>query len=789
MKIKCIILLLFCKLSLLSQTIFTVNDINYDGGANSFNAVLNAASPLLAAGTDVIINLNVTGGLIKTDAAFVTSNYMYFLCVDGPGKLTIQKDPLALTEQGFVAHNYTAPIPTISYGLWILCTSSSSNLKISNLKFKDFHIGMWGQDNLVYNVEVSDCKFEDVGTAIAVKNFNNLVIKNNQYYKTSSLTGGSGYGFFLANMEWHTISSYQCVIEGNVIDCASLPGTLGVLFQCADGAVIPIQSTDTYNISVKNNTINNTDIGIYWVVYANNNTFNNANMALEFINNTFNNNVTASYFFNPVKTTKFDGNIFNNSTANDLYIQAQNFYAPSFQTNNFGFDLIGPNSLGLTQFNGNNVFNSNSTRNIYVTGSSLNYFSSAVNIVGLNLPKNVVVSNVGNVKIQENKIQTLVPDKAIDLLGSGNAVIDGPTITSANLSSGNVLTINYNVNTVQHVSTSAPFQIEFYRCNSNGSLLDFIGRETRNSPGSAFNYVVTLPSSLVFGVGDKLGATVTSYGTNSGATAKGTSQVTYAGSCNANIFPAVTPACVNTNIQFNLVSICSANTQNPNNTYLWNFGNGAVATGTPGTTVYNAPGTYQVQLSVTTPGSPPVTVTYNQSIQVNPCQPPQTCANCIGSFAPDPGEYMISLWVREDISPTPLTYNNPQIKIDFTGDPTIYTFGTDVQKNKIIEGWQRIEEPFTIPLGATYLNLNLLNNNAFNGADVYFDDIRIFPKDGQMKTYVYDPVTLRLASMLDENNYATFYEYDEEGKLIRVKKETEKGIMTIQENREGIKKQ
>ena len=48
---------------------------------------------------------------------------------------------------------------------------------------------------------------------------------------------------------------------------------------------------------------------------------------------------------------------------------------------------------------------------------------------------------------------------------------------------------------------------------------------------------------------------------------------------------------------------------------------------------------------------------------------------------------------------------------------------------------------------------------------------------------------LRLMAELDERNYATFYEYDEEGKLIRVKKETEKGVMTIQENRANIKKQ
>ena len=52
-----------------------------------------------------------------------------------------------------------------------------------------------------------------------------------------------------------------------------------------------------------------------------------------------------------------------------------------------------------------------------------------------------------------------------------------------------------------------------------------------------------------------------------------------------------------------------------------------------------------------------------------------------------------------------------------------------------------------------------------------------------MKSYVYDPVSLRLMAELDENNYATFYEYDDEGTLVRVKKETDEGIMTIKENR------
>ena len=57
-----------------------------------------------------------------------------------------------------------------------------------------------------------------------------------------------------------------------------------------------------------------------------------------------------------------------------------------------------------------------------------------------------------------------------------------------------------------------------------------------------------------------------------------------------------------------------------------------------------------------------------------------------------------------------------------------------------------------------------------------------------MKSYVYDPVNMRLSAELDERHFATFYEYDEEGKLKRLKKETEKGVMTIQETKSNSAK-
>lgn len=159
-----------------------------------------------------------------------------------------------------------------------------------------------------------------------------------------------------------------------------------------------------------------------------------------------------------------------------------------------------------------------------------------------------------------------------------------------------------------------------------------------------------------------------------------------------------------------------------------------------------------------------------------------TCESCVGSFALIPGQrYLITAWTKEDGAPLSISnYDNPEIYIDFTlNGGGVVTVGPFKPDGQIIDFWQRIEQEFDVPSNAISMSIRL---ESVSG-DVYFDDIRILPFDASMKTYVYDPQFMRLAAELDERHYATFYEYDEEGKLIRIKKETEKGIMTIQETR------
>jgi hypothetical protein len=168
---------------------------------------------------------------------------------------------------------------------------------------------------------------------------------------------------------------------------------------------------------------------------------------------------------------------------------------------------------------------------------------------------------------------------------------------------------------------------------------------------------------------------------------------------------------------------------------------------------------------------------------------PPTCTLCPGSFAPIPGkEYVINGWVKDaglyNSNEEIITYSHSiSVIVDIAGQLNETVLGDFVPEGSIIDGWQRIYGEFMVPQNAYKIRIKLKNNTG--GNEVYFDDVRVHPVDGSMKSYVYDPETLRLVAELDDENYATFYEYDEEGALIRIKKETERGVMTIQEARQG----
>lgn len=158
-------------------------------------------------------------------------------------------------------------------------------------------------------------------------------------------------------------------------------------------------------------------------------------------------------------------------------------------------------------------------------------------------------------------------------------------------------------------------------------------------------------------------------------------------------------------------------------------------------------------------------------------------------------KFVLSVWAKQQVlapvfSTTPvLDYGNIAVTISLAG----FSIATTPKKSAIINGWQKLDYEFTVPAGTppvygsnvNFIQVGLKNNGT---TPVFYDDIRIHPFNSSMKSMVYDPYSLRLMAEMDDRNFATFYEYDEEGTLVRMKKETEKGIYTIKESRAGLKK-
>lgn len=162
---------------------------------------------------------------------------------------------------------------------------------------------------------------------------------------------------------------------------------------------------------------------------------------------------------------------------------------------------------------------------------------------------------------------------------------------------------------------------------------------------------------------------------------------------------------------------------------------------------------------------------------------PCPCVDC-SSFKLEKNErYVISGWVKEtndnlEENDAPILGSSIQVIFPEAVDVDPFEF---LPSGNVINGWQKIYGEFTVPDDAIELQVGLYASNSY----AFFDDIRIHPVNSNLKSFVYDQSSQKLMAELDENNYATFYEYDKEGGLVRVKKETEQGVFTIQESRSG----
>lgn len=152
-------------------------------------------------------------------------------------------------------------------------------------------------------------------------------------------------------------------------------------------------------------------------------------------------------------------------------------------------------------------------------------------------------------------------------------------------------------------------------------------------------------------------------------------------------------------------------------------------------------------------------------------------------------EYKLNFWVK---STNDLNSTNPNlIEIKFFNNANVQlgsTIANGVLRTEKIEGWQLYEMNFT-PTFSNIAKTSITFKGGQGNEIRYFDDVKIAPLSSSSKSYVYDEKNLKLIGELDENHFTTFYDYDEDGNLIRLRKETEKGILTLKEMNINLQKQ
>ncbi len=180
----------------------------------------------------------------------------------------------------------------------------------------------------------------------------------------------------------------------------------------------------------------------------------------------------------------------------------------------------------------------------------------------------------------------------------------------------------------------------------------------------------------------------------------------------------------------------------------------------------------------------PIYMRVQPGLPCEECPVCRECEECLPAFTPQVGKmYKVNAWTKEESAPlSTVTYAAPYLSLNSLDQAGQVIESTEVTPSgPIIDGWQRMEGTFMMDPAATQFQVLF---GTYSGP-VYFDDIRIVPADGSMTSYVYDQDKQRFVAELDERHFATFYEYDNEGRLVRTKKETERGIMTILERRES----
>lgn len=774
---------------LLSQTQTFVVTSNVLGQTGSIDLILPQAVTSANNGNIVSVLFNAPG-LIQLDEYLAPINI-------ANGALIFDKHPNATMNQGFeVTDHNNQSLSAIN----IFCSNVSTNdnvyIHIKDIYFNDFYSSVNQIDNCGIKMAnssqnktkilVSNCKFNNNKISLNIAEVYDVTIENNEFISANGTA------------IWHEqyLNSYNTTYEKNI-------KIMNNYFPSSIAYTGRENRTNNLRLVFQNNIIENAAAAILLYSDLRNDLYPSK---YEFTNNTIKNSRVGFQIMNPRDLNKITNNTFIANGLNDFkdgvfQIGIRNAYPFPTQSefDKIYFDFTDPNNLAYPLSNEGNIFidnynNFNSKAKSFVISDNTNVYpilKNKINIIGYDLKWPVDILSCVNVHVRKNKINANQHGIPIDLEGSGNSNIPKPQSITANVLNTQ-LTVNYTLSGL--VNTNGHFVVDFYKSNAHGDLLDYIGNQSiTSSYNGARNVTLNITPGLLT-ASDRVALTVTSLGNATSAYAIGTSEIAYS-SVTVTTPPTSAIRILKKNdtngngvfdkededaagVSFNLLNsndeiICTTVT-NSSGVATMNQGTGCIIYYGTYTLSEIVPDGYEVLI----PDGGEITFNINSSSNVIEFLNREI--DCCNSFRPIAGKtYWMSAWVKEEHAQPVKSYSNSYIELGFQGSGSL---PVEIRTSgEIIDGWQRIVGSFIMPTTVTGLNISLVNANP--AIEAFFDDIRIHPFNASMKSYVYDPVTNFLSAELDDNNYATFYEYDNEGQLIRIKKETARGIMTIQETR------
>jgi len=144
---------------------------------------------------------------------------------------------------------------------------------------------------------------------------------------------------------------------------------------------------------------------------------------------------------------------------------------------------------------------------------------------------------------------------------------------------------------------------------------------------------------------------------------------------------------------------------------------------------------------------------------------------------------LLKVWIKSDRSNRDQIANELHCNAVSTGGTLLASY--DFAEIARSGDWGLYESK--IPAGiSSGTNLRMKYDFNYAWENFLVDDVRLQPKDARVSTYVYDPATLRVVATFNDQHFGMYYQYNDEGLLVRKIQETTRGMKTTDETQYNV---